>query len=234
MIVIVSIVVSGAVAIHRRSGESRTHGAEVLLVDFRDGIKGATTSNRYSGEVEITLSGIGQAAGSQYSDAFYIFTDESGSEGNPPRYSERHSVWIDGVPVEVWGDLPEFSSLHTYTIRISVENNFVRVGVGDAYTIDNSGFLDVEVSGAAASRPSDESSSLWDEILNRISEPAPTNLVNVIFRAADVVNCAYAVASLLRPRDVESLASGSALGYAISACGDTVEGAINDVISAFD
>ena len=57
---------------------------ERLTAPFVRGQDGVTTANSYTGHVTIDVWNYGQAAGTNYSDAFYIFTDSAGNP-IPPR-----------------------------------------------------------------------------------------------------------------------------------------------------
>lgn len=59
---------------------------ETLTIPFASGTTGVRTSNSYTGPVTLTVSGTGQAAGCQYSDAFYIYAGCSGTPYNPPQH----------------------------------------------------------------------------------------------------------------------------------------------------
>jgi hypothetical protein len=50
------------------------NSVENLADPFVNGPAGVTTANTYSGLVWIDVTGVGQAAGTQYSDAFYVCT----------------------------------------------------------------------------------------------------------------------------------------------------------------
>jgi len=52
---------------------------EIVTVPFSGGVSAATTINSYTGDVLLSVTGTGQAAGTQYSDAFYVFTDSMGN-----------------------------------------------------------------------------------------------------------------------------------------------------------
>lgn len=60
---------------------------ETLTVDFTNGTTPTTTTNSYSGCFNIEVTGFGEAAGTQYSDAFYRFTDSAHNElADPVHY----------------------------------------------------------------------------------------------------------------------------------------------------
>jgi hypothetical protein len=61
---------------------------------------GATTANTYQGLVELTVSGSGQARGTQLNDAFYVYTDSSDNPITPiPGVSNFYQVTVDDAPL---------------------------------------------------------------------------------------------------------------------------------------
>ena len=65
---------------------------------FVNGQNGATTINSYIGSVSLNVSGFGQAAATAYSDAFYVFTNNSGNPIPP-----EHHPWEIFVKSLVYG-----------------------------------------------------------------------------------------------------------------------------------
>jgi hypothetical protein len=128
---------------------------EVLIAPFADGPTAATTQNSYSGNVRLRVSGFGQAAGTQCSDAFYIFTESSGEagvcgEGVSPVPANEFGLFINNQPAEnfIIGSAPPFRRSHVYHFTISVAGGPLRLtfGVGDTFTSDNSGQYRIVVS----------------------------------------------------------------------------------------
>jgi hypothetical protein len=112
---------------------------ERLTVPFTAGEAGVQTVNSYSGRVMVTVWGTGQAAGTQWSDAFYIFTDY---DGNPvePWHMPGFILWINGSPVDDfvrW--IPPYNPLHVYMFLINVPEGLLNFGVGDLGVGDNTG-----------------------------------------------------------------------------------------------
>jgi hypothetical protein len=129
-------------------------GGETLVVHFADGPYAVTTEQEYAGPVTITVSGVGQASGTQYSDAFYILTDHDGNPIDPwhpdlPSYN--WILWINGenakhfIPGQV---VPDFERDHIYVFEINAPGVPLTFGVGDVYTPDNTGSYTVRVGGA--------------------------------------------------------------------------------------
>jgi hypothetical protein len=147
-IFILSLIFALFIAVFIPTG-AHVHAAtqETLTIPFVNGQNGATTTNSYIGSVTITISGYGQEAGTKYSDAFYLFTDDA---GNPvtPYHLYGFGLWINYQPVENYVTaIPSYSSDHTYQFKISLSGDPqpITFGIGDTYTVDNSGSFSVTV-----------------------------------------------------------------------------------------
>ena len=124
---------------------------EELTVPFKNGTNGVATKNAYQGQTcfPISVSGIGQASGTAYSDAFYVYTDYSGkSLQTPIHYYNKPfnwTLWINGGSAEkiIKGNqVPPYNSNHVYTFTICLPApgfQVINFSVGDTYTPDNSG-----------------------------------------------------------------------------------------------
>lgn len=122
------------------AGGGRTK--EKLTVPFVNGDLGAHTVNSYSGRVLVKVRGIGQAAGTAWSDAFYIFTDGEGNPVAPVHPTEwfNWTLWINGGPVDAFvNSIPPYNPDHVYVFHIDVPGGPLSFAVGDSYTIDNTG-----------------------------------------------------------------------------------------------
>ncbi len=117
--------------------------SEDLEVPFRKGTNGVTTNNTYSGTIEVTVSGTGQAAGSAYTDAFYLFTDGEG-ENIPPAHIDESILTINSslaytmIPNE---RRPSYNADHVYSFEIEAPDGVLVFGIKDGYATDNSGTL---------------------------------------------------------------------------------------------
>jgi hypothetical protein len=121
---------------------------ERLTVQFVNGVQGVQTVNRFSGQILIKVTGIGQASGSQWSDAFYVFTDYDGKPMEPwhPEEFYNFTLWINGGPVDVvLGEIPPYNPRHVYVFTINALEGPLTFAVGDTYTIDNTGEYQVLV-----------------------------------------------------------------------------------------
>jgi hypothetical protein len=129
-----------------RPGVGRNH--ETLIVPFVYGDAGVQTVNSYSGLVQVAVRGTGQASATEWSDAFYIFTDAQGSPVEPyhPDGWFNFTLWINGGPADSFVDpIPPYNPAHVYVFYIVVPEGPLTFAVGDAYTIDNSGEYQVFV-----------------------------------------------------------------------------------------
>jgi hypothetical protein len=112
---------------------------ETLIAPFVKEPTAATTKS-YDGHVMISVSGKGQAAGSAYSDAFYIFTDDA---GNPvtPYHLVDFSLCINQQPVDNYVAIPPYRTDHHYQFKIVLPGHpqHLTFGVCDTYTVDNAG-----------------------------------------------------------------------------------------------
>jgi uncharacterized repeat protein (TIGR01451 family) len=127
---------------------------ETVTAPFVNGPNGATTTNTYSGSVSIKVSGFGQAAESKYSDAFYIFTDNSGNPITPEHHFD-FGLCINNQPVENYlATIPPFRTDHTYQFAISIGSSPQQItfGVCDTFTADNSGSFTITLTAGQSTR----------------------------------------------------------------------------------
>jgi hypothetical protein len=146
------LIVIGVVAVLGASGPwaALAVKGETLTVPFSLGTTGVETTQSYAGRVTITVSGTGQAAGSQSSDAFYIFTDSAGNPVTPFHVSDYYNfgLWVNGGPVDNYlNAIPPYNDAHTYTFSIVVRGGRIvfAFGVGDTFTSDNTGAFTVTI-----------------------------------------------------------------------------------------
>jgi hypothetical protein len=115
--------------------------SENIAVSFTDGVYATDTENSYKGKVTITVSGVGQSSGTQYSDAFYLFTDGDNNLITPDSTS-GFTLTINGdlayylIPNE---RIPAYRSNHNYEFEISAPGGNLSFGVADEATDDNTG-----------------------------------------------------------------------------------------------
>ena len=121
---------------------------EILIVNFRDGDQGVITKNSYSGSIAIRVEGVGQASSSEWSDAFYIYTDSKGNEIQPWHPTEFYNwtLWINGEPVDsLVSSIPAYNTDHVYEFTINASGGRLTFAVGDTGTSDNSGSYTVSI-----------------------------------------------------------------------------------------
>jgi parallel beta-helix repeat protein len=119
-------------------------GGEVLTVPFTGGLNGGVSSLTYKGLDTITVTGVGQASGTSYSDAFYIFADGNGNPITPQHHTSQYNwvLAINGQHAEAFipgQQVPAYRPDHRYTFRINAPSGPLTFGVGDGYGPDNSG-----------------------------------------------------------------------------------------------
>jgi hypothetical protein len=115
---------------------------------------GGVTSGLYANEVQITVSGTGQSAGSAYNDAFYIYS--GGSPYNDTNYYQLTfgtSALIGYDPLQdiknyLVGPIPAYNASHTYTFDINTgvsTPTALHFGVSDGIFSDNTGAYTITV-----------------------------------------------------------------------------------------
>lgn len=121
---------------------------ETMIAPFVGGIYATETMGSYSGIVTIIVSGTGQAAGRQYSDAFYFYSDEEGRSIKPV-YPQGWTLRINGEMAStliVDKSIPAYRSDHLYTFDILAPSGRLTFGVSDLYSWDNTGSYTITVS----------------------------------------------------------------------------------------
>jgi hypothetical protein len=122
-------------------------GGESLVVPFTGGLQAVVTRNAYSGIVTLTVTGIGQASGTSYTDAFYLLTDYAGNP-IPPIVPDGWTLTINGnlakelIPGR---QVPAYRGDHSYTFQINAPGGRLTFGVSDIYTADNTGSYSVNI-----------------------------------------------------------------------------------------
>lgn len=107
---------------------------------------GTSTQYSYSGTVKITISGTGQASSTQWSDAFYIYTDSSGNLLSTPVTAKCWTLYINGATADSSVGLPSYNSSHAYTVYMTLSQaSSINFGVCDGQTSDNTGSYSITV-----------------------------------------------------------------------------------------
>jgi hypothetical protein len=143
---IVAILSLPAAAMASPAERGRT--SERLTVPFANGDVGVQTVNSYSDRVLVKVRGIGQASGTEWSDAFYIFTDGAGNPVEPwhPMEFYNWTLWINGGPVDAFVDpIPPYNPDHVYVFHIYAPERPLTFAVGDTGTGDNAGEYEIVV-----------------------------------------------------------------------------------------
>ena len=124
---------------------------ETIIVPFVSGTTGIQTSQSYTGLIGVSVSGVGQASGTEWSDAFYVFTNSEGEPVEPhhPQELFNFTLWIDHAPADIIiQPIPPYNDTHEYTFFMEASGNPIHFGVGDVFTIDNTGNYTITVSQA--------------------------------------------------------------------------------------
>lgn len=131
--------------------------AETLMVPY-DKLEATTSIRQYSGLVTLEISGTGKAAGSSYSDAFYLYTDEKGSPYQIP-LTEAFDLEIDGqraiAALGVRHNPPYYSTQHRYTVTydVGIRSRTIQFRISDSYVVDNTGSFQISIYEGARWQP---------------------------------------------------------------------------------
>ena len=121
---------------------------ETVTAYFTGGAYSIQTVNSYSGTVQISVSGIGQAYNvSCYSDAFYVYTDQSGNAITPFHRTTTPNwvMTINGEHTDNFVATPAYNSGHSYTFTITAPGGTLSFGIDDNVTSDDTGYYSVTV-----------------------------------------------------------------------------------------
>ena len=116
-----------------------------MSAPFTSGPYAVTTTHSYSGNVNIQVSGVGQASQTQYSDAIYRYTD---NYGNPitPGHPSCWVLYINDLPISNFVSvIPTYQSSHVYSFNINAPGGPLTFGVCDPDTSDNTGSYTITV-----------------------------------------------------------------------------------------
>lgn len=119
---------------------------EQLIVDFRS-LSGTTTTNQYSGIVDISVVGTGQSSGIAYNDAFYVFTSYLNGQPITPKTQTPFMLYVDDNPVVNVTSTPSYNSQHSYkfTYDAGTTPRKIKFRIGDTYVPDNSGSFTIGI-----------------------------------------------------------------------------------------
>jgi len=150
--------------------------SEVLYAPF-DQPGGAETTGTYHGKVLVTVSGVGQALGDEYSDAFYLLPDPEGGSLAPTRIG-YWDLAFGASPIlgdeesqeaanALVGTLPAYNSANVYTFELDTGSSIAThlyFGVDDQIYTDNAGAYTVVVTQLGGSTAIPEPST-WTMLL---------------------------------------------------------------------
>jgi hypothetical protein len=129
--------------------------AEVVYAPFIEPT-GVTTVGAYEGVVSVTVSGVGQALGNAFSDAFYLLP----AGGFPPAHTATWNLGF-GTPLQdaanfIVGGLPAFNPTNIYSFNLNTGASVptqLHFGLIDGTYTDNSGAYTIVVTQLAPAVP---------------------------------------------------------------------------------
>jgi len=111
---------------------------ETLTVDFTNP-NGTQTQNSYQGSVTVAISGVGQASQTQWSDAFYRYTNTTGTPTTSPGHPSCWVLWINNEDPAYVGQISGYSSGHGYSFHMNAPGGSLNFKVCDSVYSDNTG-----------------------------------------------------------------------------------------------
>jgi hypothetical protein len=122
---------------------------EILTVPFSR-LEPTYTQHAYDGVVTLVISGTGQAGGTDWSDAFYLYMHSDGTLYDPPQL-EHFDLEIDGeraiAALDRVENPPPFSRDHVYHVTYDVGSEARRIAfrISDSLVDDNKGEFRIEI-----------------------------------------------------------------------------------------
>lgn len=119
---------------------------ETLNVSFKK-YQAVKTTAKYSGNVLIVVSGVGQASGKDYTDAFYRYTN-AGTPLDHPVNANEFGLQIDGIQSnKLLKDMPDYGPDHIYVFTYDAGQTLHTIGfsIGETGLADNTGKFTVRV-----------------------------------------------------------------------------------------
>ena len=156
IIIVATTLILGAILLiigydnlRQNSGTLPASPSEVVIVPFSR-LEPTFTEQLYSGTVTLVISGSGQAGGSDYSDAFYLYQRGDGTSYDPPLL-EQFDLELDGqraiYTLNRLDNPPPYSTDHTYevTYDLGSQPRQIALRISDSNVDDNSGEFRVEI-----------------------------------------------------------------------------------------
>lgn len=123
-------------------------GGEIVTVAFDRPVP-VYTEHLYSGTVTLLIHGIGQAGGSDWSDAFYLYERGDGRPFDPPTLGQ-FAMELDGDMLHIaLGTTPPYNADHVYRVAYDAGSTPRPLAFRntDLATTDNRGLYTVEIIG---------------------------------------------------------------------------------------
>lgn len=108
----------------------------MVEIPFTEGT--VTTTDDYTGEVRLVIEGFGQAEGTAFSDAFYLYTAADGFNLDEP---QRLDFNVNGEAIAA----PAYNALHIYDLTITVAPGPLTFTLDAPTPGDNSGRIRVYI-----------------------------------------------------------------------------------------
>jgi len=138
-------------------------GGEILYAPFSQ-TGGVATAGVYSGDVWVTVSGAGQALGSDYSDAFYVLPGPGTGYSSPTRIG-YWDLAVGASPINgsgsqeasnsIVGPVPAYNSSGVYSFQMDIGSapTHLYFGVDDNILSDNAGAYTIAITELSTTVP---------------------------------------------------------------------------------
>jgi len=125
-------------------------GGETVTAPFQNGWTGVTTAQSYQGLATLAVTGVGQASGTNFSDAFYVFAQGDGTPVTPS-HSQEFALALNGEKIDDFlvDGVPPYRPDHRYVFRVRVPAGHLTFGVSDGFGADNSGKYTIGLCGGS-------------------------------------------------------------------------------------
>ena len=122
---------------------------EIVIVPFRR-LEPTVTEQLFTGKITLVISGSGQAGGTDYSDAFYLYQHGDGVAYDPPQL-EHFDLEIDGqraiYTLGLLENPPPYAPDHVYQVVYDVGPvpRQIKLRISDEIVDDNFGAFRIEI-----------------------------------------------------------------------------------------
>ncbi|MBN2127371.1 MAG: thrombospondin type 3 repeat-containing protein, partial [Candidatus Diapherotrites archaeon] len=114
---------------------------EEILVPFKT-TQNTSTVNNYLGNIQLTLSGVGNSSGKALNDAFYVYTSYRDEQPVIPYVMNPFNLFLWNQSLSEQITLPAYEETHQYTTNLLINSeSTLDFKIGDTYIPDNSGYI---------------------------------------------------------------------------------------------